>query len=78
MKGLTRVSRYYLVFKALTFTYKAKNVLKFRYPKLKIVPTPKDLNSSGCKYAILIEGNIDNILEILRNNNVPLLDHFEE
>lgn len=68
------MGKYYLIFANLTFTYKAKYVLKFRYPNLKIIPTPKDLSTSGCRYAILINGNADKILQTLKNSNIPILD----
>lgn len=66
------MGEFYLIFSTLTFTYKAKNVLRYKFPKLKIVTTPTSLSKSGCKYAILIKGNLDQILKILESANIPV------
>lgn len=66
------MGEFYLIFPTLTFTYKARNILKYRFPRLKIVPTPKSLSGSGCKYAILIKGDLAQILGILEKTNIPI------
>lgn len=72
------MGEFYLIFSTLTFTYKARNVLQYRFPRLKIIPTPKHLQGSGCKYGILIRGNISQILQILNNANIPISNTFEK
>lgn len=47
----------YIVFKSLTYAYKAKNFLQNKYPNCVIVQTPRALSTCGCSYSIKVSSD---------------------
>ena len=71
------MKRYLIQTGTVTYAIKGRDLLRRLGFKVKIERKTTN-NSHGCGYAIVLEGNINQAQEILRENGVKILEITEE
>ncbi|MBE6787675.1 MAG: DUF3343 domain-containing protein [Ruminococcaceae bacterium] len=71
------MKKYIIQTGTVTYAIKGRDLLRNKGFKVKVERITADKNY-GCGYAIILEGNLENALQTLRENGVKILDIIEK
>lgn len=64
----------YLSLVSLTYAYKAKDSLRRRGIKSRIIYTPSSVKSNGCGYSVAADTDYQTAAQILRQDGIQILN----
>lgn len=67
------MSRQLIIVSSITYAMKAKSILKSKGIYVDITKTSKYSVQQGCGYALILSKNVEQAIEILKNNNINIL-----
>ena len=57
---------------SITYALKAKEILKVKGIRADVIKTPKELSSCGCNHSIRVDGKVEEVESILKQNNITM------
>ena len=68
------MNRYTIITGTVTYAIKGRDILRNKGFKVSIERNSTGLSRYGCGYGIVVNGNIEQALELLKNYGVKILD----
>lgn len=68
------MSRQFIMVSSITYAMKAKSLLRDNGIYVDIIKTSKYSSQGGCSYSLVLYKNFDKAVEILKENDIDILD----